>query len=869
MKPLYLKMSSFGPYKNEAEIDFSAFGGSGIYIITGDTGAGKTTVFDAIAFALYGQASGGKDRRQTKSFRSDYAEAGDKTYVEFKFSHNGKIYTIRRNPEYAVPGRKTGVKADAEMASGDGRSVITGAKSVTAAVSELLGLDAEQFSRASMIAQGDFLKILHAESGERTKLFRKIFNTEIYDDAKNRLGEMSRNAGMKRRDIINGILNDASSVRMTPHADKAEEFSDCINRGNITGAAELLDEFNGETQKLIYAADESSQLYNELMKRLTAEIESAKTLNSRIDKLEKAESRLKALYSRREEIDSDRKALKRAKQAERVYPAEQMKNSAERELKNASLKKEESEKRYSYIASQREKIKNELDAAQEKLEESQKLKDRAAELDGVPNLLRNVKSCENELEGLRKRYLAEQKELDIKTHEYLTLHALYFAGQAGILASELYDGEPCPVCGSTVHPKKAEKTENTPDKDAVERADAKRGELRDKLEKTANDGAAARTRLDEMKKSLVKANIGEDETAESVAEKITALRHEADKASENFDSAKKRFDGAEKEFNALRGKIAELDESLESRKKQLAENAEKYSSAVSEAGFDSESDYISAKMTGEDMNALEKKISGYGEEVHACEVIISSEKKEIGEGKRADIASLESKRNETEALQKETGEKIFTLKSTLGVNLEAAKKLRDKASKLEKATNEYVKITELYDTVSGNLRGRAKIELEAFVQQYYFNRVINAANERLRTLTSGRFTLRRKASADTLASKTGLDLDVFDFSTGKIRDVHTLSGGESFMASLSLALGLCDAVGSENGANSIDSMFIDEGFGSLDGDSLDRALKVLDELSDGKRLIGVISHVPALGERIDKKIIIEKTPVGSRLTTEV
>lgn len=869
MKPLYLKMSSFGPYKNEAEIDFSAFGGSGIYIITGDTGAGKTTVFDAIAFALYGQASGGKDRRQTKSFRSDYAEASDKTYVEFKFSHNGKAYTIRRNPEYAVPGRKTGVKADAEMVSGGGLSVITGAKSVTAAVSELLGLDAEQFSRASMIAQGDFMKILHAESGERTKLFRKIFNTEIYDDAKNRLGEMSRNAKMNLEKIKFGVSNDASSVRMVRDAVKAEEFSAYISKGDIIGAAELLNEFNNETEKLINSADWQSRLYDESLKKLIAETEAAKTLNARIDKLEKAEKRMETLDSRREETEKYKKILERAKKAERVYPSEQMKNSSERELNSVLSKKTEAEKRYSDIASQREKIKNELDLSQEAFEKSQKLKDRAAELDGVPELLRNVKLCENELASLRKRYLAEQKELDRKTHEYASLHALYFAGQAGILASELHDGEPCPVCGSAVHPKKAEKTENTPDRDAVERADAKREELRNKLEKTANEGAAARTRLEEMKKALAKANIGEDETPESVISTITNLRAEADRAAKNFDSAKKRFDDTEKEFNALSGKIAELSESLEIRKKQLAENAEKYISSVYEAGFGGESDYISAKMTGNDMNSLEKKISDYGDAVHACEVIISSEKKEIGEGKRADIASLESKRNETEALQKETGEKIFTLKSTLSVNLEAEKKLRDKARKIEKAAGEYAKITELYNTVSGNLAGRVKIELETFVQQYYFNRVINAANERLRTLTSGRFTLRRKASADTLTSKTGLDLDVFDFTTGKIRDVHTLSGGESFMASLSLALGLCDAVGSENGANSIDSMFIDEGFGSLDRESLDRALTVLEELSDGKRLIGVISHVPALGERIDKKVIIEKTPAGSRITTEV
>jgi len=921
MRPVTLKISAFGPYAGCVTLSMNDLGKNGLYLITGDTGAGKTTIFDAITFALYGEASG--QNRESTMLRSKYAAPETPTEVELTFENLGKIYKVKRNPEYErAKSRGEGFtvqKPDAELTMPDGR-VITKVKEVNAAIKDILGVDRNQFSQIAMIAQGDFLKLLFAETQERQKVFREIFKTGPYQVLQERLkaesGALAKKcdeAKLSVQQYIDGILcaeDDVKSLAVEK-AKRGEMMTadvETLVRELIASdekkeeelAAELLqkEKILGEVEALLLKAAEFLRQQAELEKAKQEQKEQTVHLDGLLSVWKGAQEKVPQTeqwrrekikvetqypeYDRLEEQKIELKKLQDAYEADEVAVKVAREQYAVLCEETERLKKELEEK--ASAGEKKEQLLRELTAWTTKREKLEKI------LDGITGL----DTAEKAFAKAQENYLLAKAEADTAQETYLLKNRLFLDGQAGILAELLEEGKACPVCGSTLHPMPATKRGDVPTEAEIESAKESANEkmrLATEASKYAGESGGKVQEKKESLRELIKEfgqELGEEKengkAYSGISEKsivlITDCRREEkrleDTIAENDKDIlrKKELDALvpekETQEKETEKRIQSLTERLAVAKTKTEEMTKQLQQIKGTLAFESK------EKAQKRVKELTELISDAQDELVAAEKAYRECEKELSElnGKIIQLSEAVKKQTaiETETLKQKketmTSEKteILTKQKTVHHRLEANRAVllhvSEKAKELSVLETKWSWVKTLSNTANGNLPGKEKIMLETYIQMTYFDRIIRHANVRFMVMSGGQYELKRREEAGNNRSQSGLELDVIDHYNGTVRSVKTLSGGEAFKASLSLALGLSDEIRSSANGIRLDTMFVDEGFGSLDEDSLQQAIRALASLADGNRLVGIISHVGELKQRIDKQIVVKKEKTG-------
>lgn len=907
MRPLKITMSAFGPYAGKVTLDMQKLGKSGIYLITGDTGAGKTTIFDAISYALYGEASG--NYRENTTLRSKYASADTPTFVELEFEYNNEIYKINRNPEYPRPNKRgegfTKQSANAELVMPDG-SVITKIKEVSAKVEEIIGINKNQFSQIAMIAQGDFRKLLNCETNERSKIFRKIFKTEPYHNIEIKLSslfnELKRNREKEKSGIeqyINQLKcneNDTLSLEL-----ERAKSGDVLIEDVIKLAGEIINKDTLEytkTQKNIESINEEIEKINSNIKLYENQEATKKAYAKASAKLEELKTKRNECEKAYKSAEAQRERLDDLTRKINLINSKMPKYDELKSLENSIKERTQSfEKSNNLLKLKQQEItllEKEIDEKSKALEEVkgadllvQKLTVQKEEINKKAEALKELKTeidrCKTEQKNLKNAQSFAKSALDeygALENEYNQIYIAFFNEQAGIIADGLKDGEPCPVCGSTSHPNLARKSENAPSQADVESAQNLVKKAQEKADKARDTASALKSRFDEIAanvKSSAKKLFGTDDNVfDDYNSNINALKKEYDctlallkTANEKLSLYKKldkEIPKIQEKQKSLSDEISTLNTQKASDEAFISENTKRVTSIKSELDFES-ADLAKDKLkeytnlSNDIKNAIEKSKNDFDDiksKYDTQKGTKASLENALKEFKEIDLASLNEKSLKLNEYKKDIDETAKSLYSRIESNKLLVDNISEKRDILKGYDDKYVWLKALSETANGDISGKEKITLETFVQMTYFDSIIRKANIRLLNMSDGQYELVRRSDAETLKKNEGLALDVIDHFNASSRSVSTLSGGESFMASLCLALGLSDEIQSSNGGIKLDTMFVDEGFGSLDGEALDRALSALTSLSQGNRLVGIISHVDALRDRIDNKIVITK-----------
>lgn len=913
MRPIKLKISAFGPYAGVTEFDFDKLGKGGLYLITGDTGAGKTTIFDAITYALYGEVSG--SNRDASMIRSKYADDSTPTEVELNFSYHGKEYTVKRNPEY-MRARKTGEGmtkqvAGAEFIYPDGKAVDK-LKEVNNAVKDVIGIDRNQFCQIAMIAQGDFLKLLLAPTDERMKIFRHIFKTEKFLDLQERLrresGALSDECSSIKQSIAQYIGGIACSEDNADYIEvnKAKEGL-LTTEDTIALVGKLIDDDKEAEQKL---ATSKAAIQKEL-DAVKAKITKAKDIESAKKDLQQNESKFDELSEQKEVLtDNYNKAKENLPKVSEYTDNIAQIRAALPEYDELNLKQktvagnkaviEDSNTKVAALDIEIKALSNEITALtdEEKSiqnvgEEKLKLEAEKATLDEQTLKLNTLQENINDLAKKEETYLDAIKKYEEKAQvasnvdtKFKAKNKAYLDSQAGILADTLKSGMPCPVCGSTEHPNIATKEEHAPTKADLDELQETLNNANTAANNAREKAGSLKGMLDEKKNSVaieVERLLGDIPLADAqiaITDRILDIKKSVKSIEEKIELEEKKL-ARKTQIEKL---IPKKNEALETKKDDLLKCREITNTKLAENSIlEARVIELKEKLTFDSKGSAEAKVEELTKAVNKIQKDIELAQKNLTECNET-LASLKSAKeeilkrldgdedvdldNELE-LQSELEDKIKSIEkdekrvhSRITTNTIALENILAKSTSLIESEKRYQWVKALSNTANGSISGKEKIMLETYIQMNYFDRIIARANTRLMIMTDGQYDLVRRKEALSKQGRTGLDLDVIDHYNGSTRSVKSLSGGESFKASLALALGLSDEIQSSAGGIKLDTMFIDEGFGSLDEESLAQAMKALTSLADNNRLVGIISHVGELKQRIDKQIIVTKDKSG-------
>ena len=871
MRPIYLKLQAFGPYARCTEIDFSRLK-DGVFLITGDTGAGKTSIFDAISFALFGVVSGGKAGKSTKTLRSDFAAAEDQTFVEFEFMYRNEHFKVRRVPEYTrlkKSGKgETKEVAEAVLTMPDG-SVVTGIDNVDAKIVEEIGIDQSRFSQIAMIAQGDFRKILTEKSKDRSDLFRKIFDTSLYEDFQRVLAEKLTEVDNERKAVIERIGELLLSVEVSEESQWYEKSEDARLRVHDPGCmTEVLEGVCAEDEAKITAHEKDIEELQEKLKELHLKINNANEVNAALTRLEKLKKELEELVGKKDAIENKRRRLDAAERAREVrYVCDRL-SDAKRKHDETKANLETNRQKLAQLKDEIAEAKAKLQKAEEKVAETEKLKEKCAVWDSLLPDMEKLKSAGEIIAEKEKEYIDIKKELQEATAAYMTLRSRYFDNLAGVVASELKEGERCPVCGSVEHPHIAVMSEAV-SRDEVENAEVVanvKNQLMSacavELERLKSEYNAVRERVKQS------GSIDTEDIVEAIKECRQLLKDMRATIAENekmLEEARKQAAEADNKNATLQGEKTVLETAFAEGKQLIEDIGAELERALEEKGFASFDEYEASIIADNSMKLMKEEISLFEKSLSEKSAAVQEGELQTKGKVWVETVELLAEENTLSQTSIEKNALRDKLRLVLDANIRINKLLEKEKEKCKSLEAAYITIKELSDTANGKVSGN-RITFEAYIQQYYFNLIVEKANVRLAAMTGGRYMLETKAEGAT-RGKGGLDLEVFDNNTGKKRDVSTLSGGEGFMASLSLALGLSDMIQEQNGGIRLDTLFIDEGFGTLDSVHLEKAIGILSQLSGNDRLVGIISHVSELKERIDKKIVVKRLPDGSSSAT--
>ena len=901
MRPIRLSLQYFGSYTDKQTIDFDLLGTKGLYLITGDTGSGKTTIFDAILYALYGSMSG--KYRSKDTMRSTLAQETDKTEVELVFEFNGTQYTVTRWMDYMRPAKRGG-----GLTNEDGKATISwsgcpaplkNTSEVDEKIKEILGITKEQFSQIAMIAQGDFMKLLMNDTKDRLEVFRKIFRTENYETLQDRIFKEFKDEDTKldqAKVSINAIIgmvqcDEDSTLRVQLDQAKDTKVFTPVSV-MIETIQKILEEDQGKKEKLTQQRNAQQEIIDACNKNIgiiDSHADSAK-------KLPKEQENLKDLSDVQK--PAKEQALKIAEEAQpRIEELTKQANQIEGTLKDYKALTEwkqtlssASQVLEGINGSQGRKAKNKQafvdmeDKRKRLTEEQASLGNPEAKQTDIQNKCNALKQYQRELTKLRIKRVelaTEQKDFDslnekarLAESTWSMKTSLFYSAQAGILAEGLEDGQPCPVCGSTHHPIKAQKPEEVPSEEELKRLEKDAQDSRKKANEQSNKCSGLIMTIGNEEKRLKEQGMSIDEAElETLPSRITTLEKQIEKLSAKIMRIK-----------AIPNLIAELDtkrENLEKEKNAITEDEVKANNDINTAN--EQIAKLKEQCTYADENAARKAIADLRKEAKELQTAIDNAQGEFQkvlneiETVKVTIKTHENNlktvgtlNRDDESAKLQMAQKtvdditpfIDTIVGRNTNNENALGQLKSKFTQLEQIEKRYQWLKALSDTVQGQLSGKEKIMLETYILAAYFERIIRKANLRLLKMTNNQYELRRKLDAANNRQQTGLDLDIIDHHNGKTRTVKSLSGGESFMASLSLALGMSDEIQSSCGGIHLDTMFVDEGFGSLDEESRILARNTLQKLSqEGNRLIGVISHVPEL-KTIERQIQVHKDHNG-------
>lgn len=890
MRPIKLVMQAFGPYAGYNEIDFEALGKQGVYLISGDTGAGKTMIFDAITYALFANPSG--EYRDVEMLRSKYATEDTLTYVELTFEYKGLKYTVRRVPGYTTATRKTPHPQEGALTMPDGQ-VITKWSQINASVIDILGINRDQFVKIAMIAQGEFLKLLMAKTEERQAIFRHLFKTEKYNQLQERLkAELSniQNELKTKNTVIDNELHNLAQDEL--------ENADRTNFDELT--QHQLDVWNQECDDLNRKHVDSQNRMGELNQRIKMAEDVQKALKDK-EGLEKERAELSDVtrnlidergkkYDLRADTAEKEKVLLEEQQRAPLYD-ERIKNERDidrtgRMLKTAvamlNKSKEQWETKRLNIETIEKNLndKGSIEVQIEKMNgEIQRCTQEETTLEGQRELRKKCRIILLGEKQTQEQYVSASEEYRVANEHFQLLQNLYLDGQAGILAASLVEGQPCPVCGSIHHPDKAVKHDHIPEKTEVEQAKAlmeQKALVREQLaSKIAEINGAKESYIAQIRMFTDDVDWWLNNESRDV-QRIVEYRKNRQLLNQKIQDAKKSLDILNQKASSLPDMKRDLEFNREriSKDEQAKVKLEEqvHSKQVRNAELNELLPYDSKEKSLNYINELITLIQGRQQEEKQLEEAIGQNLKQDAElnGKIQTLdKQLEHKLIEDPEVLKDLLDKQQTASSELLEQLQSVRvkiertknayeQLQELVKAAEKLEKQVVMIKNLSNCANGNISGKEKIMLETYVQMTYFDHILRRANTRLMVLSDGQYELKRKDYASNNRSQSGLEMEVIDHYTGSCRNVESLSGGEAFKASLSLALGLSEEIQSMAGGIQLDSMFIDEGFGSLDDASLEQALKVLADLSSGNRLVGIISHVDTLKQNIDTQIIVRK-----------
>ncbi|MCR4743445.1 MAG: SMC family ATPase, partial [Treponema sp.] len=926
MRPLKLIMTGFGTYLERTEIDFSKLGEKGLYIITGDTGSGKTTIFDAITFALFGCPSG--QLRQASMFRTNFAGPDDLTEVELTFEYRDKIYKIRRNPKYPRrdkrnPDKLVDQEASATLFLPDGK-VVENKKghSVTDEIEEILGLDAKKFHQIVMIAQGEFQELIKQNTEGRIEIFRELFGTQKYELLCRELGEESSKLN-KEREILSASLNnfmnstslssqnkyfkelEEAKIKDNPWDEKIALLEKIVSedKENLNELQNKMDTCEGKLDKVkkeLVQMEEVKKLSNELKEkknqidqlsnnltvckeRLDKEIAS----KGETEKLKKEYNLAEANIAKYDEFDLVQKEIS-------VNDA--FINQKSLEIQDNQAKVSQLEEEIKIAENKLKELKSEEDKSLELNNEEKDLKSKKEEFLLLED---NLKALESDFTSLQKAQEDFQKALSLssqKREEYEALNKAYLFEQAGILAEALKDNEACPVCGSLHHPAPAKKSKDAPGKEEL---NAIKSQL-DELEKNSQHLSEASAVMAERFENIM-TNVG-DKINKLLAEKISIPKEDktlfdsfyADmsqkifKEKENIQNhllkvqqeiliqveKKEKIKALEENNPILRENKSKLEnkkvelisqrqekeiENKNNRKKveELKKVLEFESKALAQKNLDEKKNQIELRERA--LDNAQKAFDSSSKEETALQAKIQQLQDSLNKAPK-----IESEKNEEElsALENQKSlltEEIKNVNANYSKNISNLEEIKKSSLELEKVENRYKAFLELYKTAAGNLGNKTnKLKLETYIQMTYFDRILAFANTRYLLMTDGQYEMARDSAADA-QSQSGLEIKIIDHWNGGQRSIKSLSGGEQFQASLSLALGLSDEIAYSAGGIRLDSLFVDEGFGSLDSETANKAFKALSSIAENNRLVGLISHIDLLKSKIDdKQILVSK-----------
>ena len=926
MRPLQLTLSAFGPYAAQTTLDLEKLGKGGLYLITGDTGAGKTTIFDAITYALYDHSSSGI--REGSMLRCKYADDKTPTFVELEFEVHGVRYMVRRNPEYQRPKARgegmTTEKADATLTYPDDRPPVTKAKDVTAAVQEIIGLDYNQFSQIVLIAQGQFTKLLNASTEERSRIFRKLFRTQRYAQLQERL-QAEAAALNQQRTAQNAKLDSLlGGLQFSPEDPDAEALRALCAQTVPETALALLDALTARqaaaleeagtalqateaqldtVQQQLGAAAQAQRLAQQLAAR-QAELAAAKPAldaaraeadrhagdAAQLDALTAQVTQAQSALAAYDALDTLCRQQTEARDAARLAAAQAHKRRTQLDSLNAALAAAEAE----------------LAALADADTRLLALQNRSAQLtqrgEALAKLEQRLADCQRQAKTAHKAqesYRAAAAAQDEARTRQNTLERAFLDAQAGLLAESLVEGAPCPVCGSTHHPARALLPHTAPTQAQVEAARQAAAEADRQAQNASAAAQSALAAANEAKTSLrrdAETLLPERFTAPEgtvpltfalmtnvLAEENTALQAaqtdcKAQCQQAEADCRRKAQLEADRQAKtrqrpALEQAAAEADRSAAAQNAsadalegQIAERraALPYPRrADAQAALDKlEADRRTLR-TG--MDTAQRKLKQAEQTVAAAEAAVEAlTAQQTAAQKELPARSAEeltAQQTELTAARETLRSREKQLSAQLLPNRKTAAQYRAAAEARQTLESRWQWVSALAATAGGTLTSKQKIKLEAYIQMNYLDRILRYANTRLMQMTAGQYELER-IGAENQRSQSGLDLGVIDHYNGTRRSVKTLSGGESFKASLALALGLSDEVQSSAGGIRLDTLFLDEGFGSLDEESLELAIRVLSGLTEGDRLVGIISHVGALKDRIDRQVVVHKARTG-------
>ena len=942
MKPLKLILSAFGSYGGTECVDFEKMR-QGLFLITGDTGAGKTTIFDGISYALYGQTSG--RRRDGDMMRSQYASDTDETYVEFTFCEMGKTYTIRRNPTWERRSRRknkageyalTKESAKVELTMPDGKIFPGKMKETDQKIVEIIGMDMNQFSQVSMISQGDFMKLLLASSKERKEIFSRIFPTKIYWQIQNSLAEQEKEMYLELEDVRKTCRHELENVQCLPESDYREAWKE---KGTFS------DVDNSEWMNLLKAMIEESETFEKDLKKSLEKVDQTLAAGKDFESKELRKEQFLAEMKRlNDELPQIRQQMEEAgkilEERRSLYESEWPKKQEQwlilsREMPEYDRLAEEDKKlkqlrerlrECGAAAANTEKEEKEIRQLRETLlKEQENLQDSGVRLNQAKQKLND---CGEAMEVLKQlwnkktlweKYISEEAAAKKKAEESILhyqkmsqrhdlIYEKFIAAQAGLMAQKLVEGEPCPVCGSLHHPALHPESGEIIDRQMVDRAKAEREAAEKAVEKARQNCQKLSEQGAELKSGIL--HEAGDLMADSEQlfetdgfwEKVYELGRHSQQAWQQAKQQCQQIKSENIRFEKNAEKLKEFEEKQELLRNKHMHLAQQQASLAAEEKsrtegmilLQSKMSFSSKKEAEQRMNNLKKEMDQLKNALKLAEEAVETrtanfQRKQgrLGERRQTMLQA------ETEAAQageiyrallkvggwpeetdrdmlEKNREKLLEQEKNIYAVRQTNQKACDRLEKLLKDYGEeqenFARLRHLSRIANGQMPGMPRIDFQTYMQRRYFRQMVDAANRRLIGMSSHQFLLECR-SLDNLGrqGEAGLDLDVYSLVNDSIRDVKTLSGGESFMAALALALGMADVIQQEAGKIHVDTLFIDEGFGSLDENARNQAIRILSELAGTDRLVGIISHVSELKEQIEQKIVVKKTDRGSRL----